>query len=533
MKKQVNWTHARAALLVVVVALTSSSAFAGRLTKEELKARYDASYKLHMQTVKEYVKLTWRQCSTAKKHEGVQYWADKNNLICCARHRRVNPFARDLREYYDSYGLDNGVDTFVAWTNPWNDFCSQTGKQRKAFRLTKQKGKKQVRMLTPIIGSEPEPFLFDSPQVFNGYLATIGEKEADFKGTIQVKVERADVNPETGAAVSKAVATIQVVGQKALTLEGRMEMDIEGRWGSVIFMSKKGQSLVIDVGYDWMSGEFYSKGWGASNWSEDYVITGARDLFESYLVNDHMRLATYLKKWEKPMVLAWKSDPYANKMTREKSRFAGWNAYTILVGAKGHVKVCGTSVDGTKVQTTSQLIVASDGTCYIPVVINEKNTEHAFNVILPEKGMAHVWGPQNVQVSGVQKALASTSFFKMEDGYPLWCQLEGGFAYTEYLPNEMEIVTNGSNWWLFPEAGKVVLNKYGLVNRKKLGSNPSGLNLEYQMSDGTFKGSFKAYVNRNGWPKPITVQVNGVMLNGIGYGTASVKDIGSVPIMVA
>ena len=145
-----------------------------------------------------------------------------------------------------------------------------------------------------------------------------------------------------------------------------------------------------------------------------------------------------------------------------------------------------------------------------------------------------VWGPVEAKVSVAKReAMGESIVFSIGEGYPLWNQLEGGFAYTEYLPMNMEIFHNGAGLWGHPDSGKVMLNKLGLINQKKLGANPSGLFVTYQVADGTFKGTFKVYVNKNGWPKAIPVQVYGVMIDGMGYGTATVKDVGSVPITIA
>jgi hypothetical protein len=191
-------------------------------------------------------------------------------------------------------------------------------------------------------------------------------------------------------------------------------------------------------------------------------------------------------------------------------------------------------VEGVRSEQVAQLIVAGDGTCYVPIVVNEKGTAHAFNLVLPEEGAAHVWGPGGVQVAMAKReAMGESIVFSIGEGYPLWNQLEGGFAYTEYLPMEMEIFHDGEGVWGHPDSGKVVLNNLGLINQKKLGANPSGLSVAYTGADGTFKGTFKVYVNKNGWPKAVPVQVYGVMVNGVGYGTATVKDVGSVPIMIA
>ena len=93
-------------------------------------------------------------------------------------------------------------------------------------------------------------------------------------------------------------------------------------------------------------------------------------------------------------------------------------------------------------------------------------------------------------------------------------------------------MTGGAKWAL-PKAGKVVYAKgTTTVDEAKAGENPSALKLTYKAKDGTFKGSFKAYADVNGKPKATSVSVSGVLVDGVGYGTATVKKVGSVPVKV-
>ena len=93
---------------------------------------------------------------------------------------------------------------------------------------------------------------------------------------------------------------------------------------------------------------------------------------------------------------------------------------------------------------------------------------------------------------------------------------------TDYLPNCV-IETSGTKWKL-PKAGKVALNKAkDGIDEGKLGNNPSALKLTYKAKDGSFKGSFKVYCMVKGKPKAYTVNVTGVLVDGVGYGTAVLK----------
>ena len=77
--------------------------------------------------------------------------------------------------------------------------------------------------------------------------------------------------------------------------------------------------------------------------------------------------------------------------------------------------------------------------------------------------------------------------------------------------------------------------KKGEVDTNKLGVNPSGLSLKYKSKkpkDGLISGSFYAYTLLNGKLKKVAVSVSGVLVNGIGYGSAYIKKVGSVPVTI-
>ena len=81
------------------------------------------------------------------------------------------------------------------------------------------------------------------------------------------------------------------------------------------------------------------------------------------------------------------------------------------------------------------------------------------------------------------------------------------------------------------KAGKLVM-KNGVLDDSKAGANPSGLKLTYSAKDGSFKGSFKAYSVVVGKLKATTVNVSGVMIGSKGYGTATIKKLGSLPVTI-
>ena len=94
--------------------------------------------------------------------------------------------------------------------------------------------------------------------------------------------------------------------------------------------------------------------------------------------------------------------------------------------------------------------------------------------------------------------------------------------YTDYFTTTNAISAAYS--YTFPKAGRVVYVRGTTeVDAAKLGANPSGLKLTYKAKGGTFKGSFKVYADNGGRLKATTVNVTGVLIDGVGHGTATCR----------
>ena len=98
-----------------------------------------------------------------------------------------------------------------------------------------------------------------------------------------------------------------------------------------------------------------------------------------------------------------------------------------------------------------------------------------------------------------------------------------------YLPDGLAV--SGGAKWTIAKAGTVAY-KNGAFDETKAGANPSGLKLSYKAKDGTFKGSFMAYALDGGKLKKAKVDVSGVLIDGVGYGTATIKKAGSVAVTI-
>ncbi len=117
-------------------------------------------------------------------------------------------------------------------------------------------------------------------------------------------------------------------------------------------------------------------------------------------------------------------------------------------------------------------------------------------------------------------------------------------ALEELLPDGEPVVASGGKWkfakaasirWAKPKKGAALPEIYdaesgkGLVVDTSAGkTNLSGLKLVYTPKKGTFKGSFKVYaLEEEGKAiklKKYTVKVSGVVVDGVGYGTATCKN---------
>lgn len=142
----------------------------------------------------------------------------------------------------------------------------------------------------------------------------------------------------------------------------------------------------------------------------------------------------------------------------------------------------------------------------------------------------------SAQIGG---ALEREAEFSFPEGHP--ASLPQGAVEQGLLPSGERVGMDGGKW---------VCAKAAQVNWKKAGAagggawvvdggksdaekrSPSGLKLKYRPRKGTFTGSYKAYVVKDGRGRKTTVKVTGVVVNGVGYGVATVKDAAPWRILV-
>ena len=330
---------------------------------------------------------------------------------------------------------------------------------------------------------------------YNGYLY---DAKGNVKGTIQVKLGKAKLDKKSGALTAAVKANVVVGGSKvSLKSAGKAALSSVGPTTVALV---GGETCVVKIGVDGLSGSYGS-----------YAIDGARDFFASKDKAETDAANAILAKWLGSVNVMWKG-----------------GSVNVAIAKKGKAKAKGTLADGkTKVSAKSVFIIGEEWCC-VPVVAPKAKL--SFVVWLSRDGRkAAVEGLGGDVRVGVPGSLASGSAFRVSKSAALWSQISGK-VLTAYMPDGMKVTLSGTKWTL-PKAGKVVY-KNRAVDASKLGENPSGLKLSYKAKDGSFKGSFKVYSDNGGKLTATTVTVIGVMINGKGYGTATVKGKGSVEVTI-
>ena len=202
---------------------------------------------------------------------------------------------------------------------------------------------------------------------------------------------------------------------------------------------------------------------------------------------------------------------------------------SVIVDKKGKAKVSGT-VGGNKVSATGQLAVGGTAAA-VPVVIAKK-ANVAFCLWLGADGTVELRGLEGAVV-GRAGALNSGAKFRVDPA--ALADMPG--LQADYLPMNVDVVPNGTKWVVAggAKAGKLTLRKGTSEideTKSKTTDNMSGLKLSYKAKDGSFTGSFKVYRIESGKIKSHMAKVTGVMISAKGYGTATIKNVGTVAVTI-
>ncbi|MCQ2391153.1 MAG: leucine-rich repeat domain-containing protein [Kiritimatiellae bacterium] len=402
-------------------------------------------------------------------------------------------------------------------------------------------GNTSVEALSPFYSEDAGEFGHHAA-VYDGLVCADGQ----VVGTVQVKTAKGKaISP--GVTNSSFSASIQILGQKKKTVKGRISEDGEGEGG------KEGvYSIALAFTKYGMSGSYEDDEDGAS-----FEIIGARDIYSATIPEAKARVRQALQM----AAGSWATVLHTESADGDGAAFAsGYSPLTVTVGSKGKVRIAGMLADGTKVSVSSKLIVG-DGCCCVPVVLPlysgkrggfggaiwftwDDAMERAVTVAgltewdatMSKTPFSASFSPDPLISLADEGSLPSSATFHLDGDLP---EIDGYEMLADDLQiGEVPIVVSGSKWVL-PAAGNVRYVKAAedFIDKKD-SENPAGLKLGFTKSTGQFKGSFKVYCSKDETKlKTYTATVFGALVadpEGAvkGYGTATIKKIGSVPVVI-
>lgn len=365
--------------------------------------------------------------------------------------------------------------------------------------------------------------------VYDGYLLD-GDQVA---GTIRLSLAKGKYDRKEETTSVKLTAKILILGEgKTLSLKGNAE-DV-GEDGGYGILAKGDREAEIEFTPNELSGSF-----------EGLDIVGSRNMFGERTDWDKRTARAALDDCTDPCSVVLQADgdsPFA----------CGYVALSVTFSSKGKAKIAGTMPDGTKVSASPQLLVFEDR-CVLPVVVplySGKKGGFGFSITYPKVEGADAIVPYVAELTswvanpgktsefvsdlievGIGRTgnIAASAAFSVTDSF----DVDGAVVDDSLLPVGVEVIVSGTKWKL-PKADTVKFLRdeeaYEIVRDY---GNPAGLKLTYAAKTGTFKGSFKVYaVTDAGKSKKHTATVNGAVLDGVGYGTAVIKKVGAVPVVI-
>ena len=234
----------------------------------------------------------------------------------------------------------------------------------------------------------------------------------------------------------------------------------------------------------------------------------------------------------------------------------GYSVLSVAGGKKGKMKVSGVLADGTKVSLTAQGMAFGDSVV-VPVVYQKKTTAFSLKLLLKADGAVQV-GNVSDWTSGSatatwEKAIpgesdnvnAEAKFalgMDVKDVIETFGVVDAAAGKTSILPNGVPVkaVDASSGKWTLPKAGKVAFvsgsteefDEAKFTAKSETVPNPAALKLAFKKKTGLFSGSFQFYQQSGTKLKKLKATVNGAVVKGVGYGSATVKNKGALPVTV-
>lgn len=370
--------------------------------------------------------------------------------------------------------------------------------------------------------------------VYSGYLyLETGSNDCQVVGTVSLKLSKGRYDRTEETMVASVSASVRLFGSAATrTFKGLVD---DAGTGTLVATKDAEDELEITLTENNLSGSY-----------GEFLVAGARDRTASSKTLDKQFVAASLARWGGTWTVALQASE-----AEGAGAACAENCYSVLtakVGAKGKTKVTGTLSDGTKVSLSAQMIFG-DGCACVPVLAPlYARKAGGFALLLwfstDEEAPLSVWGVTDWDAAASKTPFTATlecvaagrsDGFVGEAAFTLGgvFDIDGLEIDEALLPENVPVAASKAKWSL-PRPDTVTFNREDAgyeITRDN--GNPAGLKLAYASSTGAFKGTFTLYaVNEAEKSRKVKATVAGGVVGAVGYGSAFVKGVGSVPVMV-
>lgn len=359
----------------------------------------------------------------------------------------------------DSAAIDSGDYTVSYANNVAAGTATATITGRRNYRGAKSVSFKIVSSASPDDPDGPDwpdaglRLSNDASTVFTASAATkfngfIYNADGSVAGTVLLQVGKA--NKKTGAAKITA---------KVVALSGKTTF--KGVWsGGEVELESAGNVLTLAIYADSFTGTF-----------NGMPVDGARNYFLGRSDSDKAVAAAALDAWKGTYVVSTDAGTFA-----------------LVAGAKGKVKLKGTSASGANVSVSGlQLSVADTReAAAIPVAIPKLAT--GFVVWVDDAGKVFLQGADGVAARHDPSATFGTRAVSLDEDFP--AALGGVNVIASLLPGGTRVDTDGRKWTV-AKGGNPKYVDGAFVPKNE--ANPANLKLSYTASTGIFKGAFYVY----------------------------------------
>ena len=360
---------------------------------------------------------------------------------------------------------------------------------------------------------------FSSAHAYNGYVLD-GDALA---GSVQIKIAKGRYSRAAEETTATATATFQLLGEGKVVAKGVIHEDATGE----LVHSRSSRQFSISVDGETASGSF-----------DGMEVVAVRDVFSSSAKADKAKSAALLKEIERCYNVVFSA------VSDDEYGFSGYAGISLQTDKRGTAKISGSLPDGTKLSASAPMVCAEE-MVFVPAVLpayKGKKGGIAFVMYL-SAGDAAIedvsgWiGPGGITVGSLE-AVEVSSVSSMSSGEHVFAADISGFAIDgesvdDSLSPHGTPVKVHSGKWSVAKADTVRFVRGEGYEISRDNGNPSGMKLSCAAKTGLFKGKFNVYsITESGKSKRRTATVSGIVVDGIGYGCASIKNVGAIPILV-